>query len=100
MLLEKLFFQKKQLFLEVICSRIDTIKTTQKLIDLYNLTKTIIKKGNDSEELAIAQFWDCNPFVVVNKSHFMFASKKITPGAHWIGICNTNLVDKCRIKSV
>ena len=57
------------------------------LIDLYNLTNEIIKKGNDSEEVAIAQFWDCNPFVVVNKGHFMFASKKITPGAHWIGIC-------------
>ena len=57
------------------------------LMDLYNLTKTIIKKGNESEEVAIAQFWDCNPFVVVNKGHFMFATKKITPGAHWIGIC-------------
>ncbi|MFY9242253.1 MAG: vanadium-dependent haloperoxidase [Polaribacter sp.] len=57
------------------------------LMDLYNLTNEIIKKGNDSEEVAIAQFWDCNPFVAVNKGHFMFASKKITPGAHWIGIC-------------
>lgn len=59
----------------------------KELMDLYNLTNLIIKKGNSSEELAIAQFWDCNPFVVVNKGHFMFASKKITPGAHWIGIC-------------
>lgn len=57
------------------------------LMDLYNLTNEIIKKGNDAEEVAIAQFWDCNPFVAVNKGHFMFASKKITPGAHWIGIC-------------
>lgn len=57
------------------------------LMDLYNLTTKIMQKGNDSEELAIAQFWDCNPYVAVNKGHFMFASKKITPGAHWIGIC-------------
>ena len=57
------------------------------LMDLYNLTTDIIKKGNESEELAIAQFWDCNPYISVNKGHFMFASKKITPGAHWIGIC-------------
>lgn len=57
------------------------------LMDLYNLTNEIIKKGNDAEEVAIAQFWDCNPFVAVNKGHFMFASKKITPGSHWIGIC-------------
>lgn len=59
----------------------------KELMDLYNLTNEIIKKGNDSEEVAIAKFWDCNPFVAVNKGHFMFASKKITPGAHWIGIC-------------
>jgi hypothetical protein len=38
-------------------------------------------------EIEIARFWDCNPFVSVNKGHFMFAEKKITPGAHWIGIC-------------
>ena len=54
---------------------------------VYDLTNEIKEKGNDSEELKIAQFWDCNPFVAVNKGHFMFASKKITPGAHWIGIC-------------
>jgi hypothetical protein len=59
----------------------------KELMDLYNLTTKIMQKGNDSEELAIAQFWDCNPYVAVNKGHFMFASKKITPGAHWIGIC-------------
>ena len=59
----------------------------KELMDLYNLTNAITKKGNDSEEVAIAQFWDCNPYVAVNKGHFMFASKKITPGAHWIGIC-------------
>lgn len=54
---------------------------------VYDLTNEIKQKGNNSEELKIAQFWDCNPFVAVNKGHFMFASKKITPGAHWIGIC-------------
>jgi len=59
----------------------------KELMDLFNLTNQIKSKGNDSEEIAIAQFWDCNPYVAVNKGHFMFASKKITPGAHWIGIC-------------
>lgn len=54
---------------------------------VYDLTNEIKEKGNNSEEIKIAKFWDCNPFVVVNKGHFMFASKKITPGAHWIGIC-------------
>jgi hypothetical protein len=59
----------------------------KEVMDLYNLTNQIKAKGNDSKEIAIAQFWDCNPYVAVNKGHFMFASKKITPGAHWIGIC-------------
>jgi len=36
--------------------------------------------------LAIAQFWDCNPYVTVTRGHLMFATKKITPGAHWMGI--------------
>jgi len=59
----------------------------KELMDAFNLNNIIRAKGNDSEELAIARFWDCNPFVSVNKGHFMFAEKKITPGAHWIGIC-------------
>lgn len=59
----------------------------KELMDVYNTTNEIMEKGDDSEEVQIAQFWDCNPFVAVNKGHYMFASKKITPGAHWIGIC-------------
>ncbi|MFT6959677.1 MAG: hypothetical protein ACJA17_000771 [Polaribacter sp.] len=54
---------------------------------VYDLTNEIKEKGAVSEEIKIALFWDCNPFVTINKGHFMFASKKITPGAHWIGIC-------------
>ena len=59
----------------------------KELMDVFNLNNTIRAKGDTSEEIAIARFWDCNPFVTVNKGHFMFAEKKITPGAHWIGIC-------------
>lgn len=59
----------------------------QELMSVYNINEEIRAKGNESEEIAIARFWDCNPFVSVNKGHFMFAEKKITPGAHWIGIC-------------
>jgi hypothetical protein len=57
------------------------------VMDAYNLNNTIRAKGDACEEIEIARFWDCNPFVSVNKGHFMFAEKKITPGAHWIGIC-------------
>ena len=59
----------------------------KELMEVYTITNDIKQKGNESEEIKIAQFWDCNPYVAVNKGHFMFASKKITPGAHWIGIC-------------
>lgn len=57
------------------------------LMEVYTTTNEIREKGDESEEIQIARFWDCNPFVSINKGHFMFASKKITPGAHWIGIC-------------
>ncbi|GGE30981.1 vanadium-dependent haloperoxidase [Psychroflexus planctonicus] len=62
-------------------------KFYKELISVYNINNTIRGAGDESEEIAIARFWDCNPFVSVNKGHFMFADKKISPGAHWVGIC-------------
>ena len=38
------------------------------------------------ERTAIAKFWDCNPYVSTHIGHVMTASKKITPGGHWMGI--------------
>lgn len=38
------------------------------------------------EQEAIAKFWDCNPYVSHHQGHVMFATKKITPGGHWMGI--------------
>ena len=38
------------------------------------------------EQRAIAAFWDCNPFVMHVQGHTMFATKKISPGGHWMGI--------------
>jgi hypothetical protein len=40
----------------------------------------------DEEQTEIARFWDCNPYVTHHQGHVMFATKKITPGGHWIGI--------------
>jgi hypothetical protein len=40
----------------------------------------------DEEQINIAKFWDCNPYVTHHKGHAMFATKKITPGGHWMGI--------------
>ena len=61
-------------------------KFHEELMEVYDVSMEITKKGDDSEEIKIAQFWDCNPFVSVTRGHFMFATKKISPGAHWIGI--------------
>ncbi len=42
--------------------------------------------GFDDRKKEIAKFWDCNPYVSHHRGHAMFATKKITPGGHWIGI--------------
>jgi hypothetical protein len=38
------------------------------------------------EQRAIAAFWDCNPYVMNVTGHTMFATKKISPGGHWMGV--------------
>lgn len=58
----------------------------KELIEVYDISNEITAKGDESEEIKIAQFWDCNPYVSVTRGHLMFATKKITPGAHWMGI--------------
>ena len=40
----------------------------------------------DTTQTAIAKFWDCNPYVSNHHAHLMFATKKITPGGHWVNI--------------
>ncbi len=45
-----------------------------------------VGKGLTAEQRAIAAFWDCNPFVMHVQGHTMFATKKLSPGGHWMGI--------------
>ena len=45
-----------------------------------------IRQQLDGEKIEIAQFWDCNPFKMNINGHVMYASKKISPGGHWINI--------------
>jgi len=51
--------------------------------EVYDVVNTL-----SEEEKAIASFWDCNPFVMNQVGHIMYATKKITPGGHWMGISN------------
>lgn len=60
----------------------DTTSTFFKeVMQVYDVGKNL-----SPEQKAIAEFWDCNPFVTHHQGHVMFATKKITPGGHWIGI--------------
>lgn len=56
-------------------------KFYQETMEVYNALKE-----EQEERVAIASFWDCNPYVSHHQGHVMFATKKITPGGHWIGI--------------
>jgi hypothetical protein len=45
-----------------------------------------IVKNLTDEQREIANFWDCNPFKLNVSGHAMFATKKISPGGHWMSI--------------
>jgi len=45
-----------------------------------------VKLALTDEQKEILAFWDCNPYVMHVQGHTMFATKKITPGGHWMGI--------------
>lgn len=62
--------------------------STEKGSDFYKDAYTVYETGVNltEEQRNIASFWDCNPFVMNVKGHVMFATKKISPGGHWINI--------------
>jgi membrane-associated phospholipid phosphatase len=39
-----------------------------------------------AEQRGIALFWDCNPFFLNTQGHLNFATKKLSPGGHWMSI--------------
>lgn len=43
-------------------------------------------KAMPKEDSAIALFWDCNPFHLTVQGHLNFATKKLSPGGHWMSI--------------
>jgi len=58
-------------------------------IEVYQISKNIT-----SEQENITVFWDDNPFVSKHKGHLMFQDKKMTPGGHWLAICQLFLKEK------
>jgi hypothetical protein len=63
--------------------------STDKGSGFYKQVMIVYQEAGDKltpEQRAIAGFWDCNPFAVENRGHLMIGIKKISPGAHWMGI--------------
>ncbi|MCE6990808.1 vanadium-dependent haloperoxidase [Dyadobacter sp. CY323] len=54
--------------------------------EFYKLMKLNYDDKENQEHKVIAAFWDCNPFALENKGHLLVGMKKISPGAHWLGI--------------
>ncbi len=59
-------------------------KYRQEVDEVYRTGKNLSK-----EQEAIAYFWDDNAFVMNVAGHVMYASKKMTPGGHWMAIAQT-----------
>lgn len=56
----------------------------KELMEVYE-----IGKRTDKNQQEIAYFWDDNAFVMNVAGHVSYASKKMTPGGHWLGIAQT-----------
>jgi hypothetical protein len=56
-------------------------KFLKEAMEVYNVGKNLTE-----EQKAIANYWDCNPYKLNVIGHVMHATKKITPGGHWISI--------------
>ncbi len=65
----------------------DTAKSSaymQQVREVYDAGRALT-----AEQKALTAFWDCNPYVMHVQGHSMFATKKITPGGHWMEIART-----------
>ncbi len=59
-------------------------KNSQYYREVMEVYETV--KNATEEQKAIANFWDCNPYKLNVTGHVMHATKKISPGGHWINI--------------
>src|SRR5207237_2761893 len=62
----------------------DTARTSPYMKQVLEVYET--RRRLSDEQRAIAAFWDCNPYVMHVQGHTMFATKKVTPGGHWMSI--------------
>jgi hypothetical protein len=67
--------------------------SADKKAPFYTLMEEIKNLSLSQEQKEIAAFWDCNPFALFDNGHLLVGMKKISPGAHWMGIANIACVD-------
>lgn len=60
--------------------------STDKKSPFYTLMNEVYAQDLTQDKQEIAAFWDCNPFALQDNGHLMVGMKKISPGAHWMGI--------------
>lgn len=56
--------------------------------EFFRMTMEVYEVDMSRENREIAAFWDCNPFALQDNGHLMVGMKKISPGAHWMGIAD------------
>jgi hypothetical protein len=62
----------------------DTTRTSLYYRDLKEVHD--VQQQLTDDQRALTAFWDCNPYVMNVRGHAMFATKKVTPGGHWMAI--------------
>lgn len=62
--------------------------STDKQSQFYQEAVKVRDTGNSltEKQIEVANFWDCNPFKMNIYGHVMYATKKISPGGHWVNI--------------
>lgn len=60
--------------------------STVKSSAFYALMRQNYDEKLSEQKKQIAAFWDCNPFALDDNGHLLVGVKKISPGAHWLGI--------------
>ncbi len=58
-------------------------KYYKEVMEVFEISKTKTPAMDTT-----AKYWDDNPFVTEHTGHFTAATKKITPGGHWLGIAS------------
>lgn len=67
----------------------NTSKFYKEVMEVYNTVEHL-----NSEQLAIAKFWDCNPNISYTRGHVMYFQQQISPGGHWVHITAQVLKNK------